>query len=53
MLRLFYFSSFQSVSSSWKISFTLLPNTCDIFSTSVVEGLYFPNSMALMVWRLT
>ena len=36
-----------------KISFTVFPNTSDIFKASSVEGTYFPDSMALMVCRLT
>ena len=36
-----------------KISFTVFPNISDIFNDSKVEGTYFPDSMALMVCRLT
>lgn len=36
-----------------KISFIVFPNISDIFNDSKVEGTYFPDSMALMVCRLT
>src|SRR5690554_4074319 len=44
---------YQSESSNSKISFTVFPNTLDIFSANTVDGTYFPNSSALMVCLLT
>lgn len=43
----------QSLSSNVKISFTLFPNTAAIFKDKTVEGIYLPDSIALMVCRLT
>lgn len=45
--------SYQSPSSSSKISFTDTPNTCARRKASTVEGLNFPCSIATIVCRLT
>lgn len=44
---------YQSVSSNVNISFTFFSNTAAIFKDKTVEGIYFPNSIALIVCRLT
>lgn len=43
----------QSAASRENTSFTVLPKWAAIFKANTVDGMNFPSSMALIVWRLT